>query len=470
MEVVRPPVGRLPDTELRDLPAPVSFRRMLGPGVILAGLSIGSGELVLWPRLTAEYGFSLFWGAWIGVTLQYFMNMEIERYTLATGESAVTGFVRLARPLGPIFLVCGTVPWIWPGWATGAGELLAWQIGGSPTVYAIAGLVACGLLLTLGPVVYRTVETIQSVLVVTLFSLLIVLAVLLVRPAGVAALLAGAVQIGHIPEGIDLPLFLGALAFAGAGGSVNLAQSNYIRDKGYGMGAYLGRITSPLSGRAEVQSEIGLRFDGSDLNLARWRVWWRRANLEHLVTFQLMCVGSLALFCLLTQALLAPGSALSPDFGFLRDQADALQLRFGGAARLAFLWAGIAVLLSTEFALLDAVSRVVADLARVSFLRGSARFTIGRLYFAFLWAFIAFGIAVLAFGLSSPLTLLVLSASLNAGVMFLYSGLLIWLNLRTFRGPLRPSPFRIAMLSCACAFYGYFSVLTVSAQLAHLLG
>ncbi|MBM4337096.1 MAG: hypothetical protein FJ108_14515 [Deltaproteobacteria bacterium] len=468
MEVVRPPSGRLPDTEERDLPAPVPFRRMLGPGVILAGLSIGSGELVLWPRLTAEHGFALFWGAWIGVTLQYFMNMEIERYTLATGESAVTGFVRLARPLGPIFLVCGTVPWIWPGWATGAGELLAWQIGGSPTAYAIAGLIACGVLLTLGPVVYRTVEAVQTVLVLGIFALLLVLAVLLIRAADVGALLGGALQIGRIPDGVELPLFLGALAFAGAGGSVNLAQSNYIRDKGYGMGAYIGRITSPFSGREEAQSEIGLRFAGSAENLARWRVWWRRANLEHLVTFQLLCVGSLALFCLLTHTLLAPDAPLSPDFGFLRDQADALRLRFGGAARLAFLWASIFVLLSTEFALLDAVSRVVADLARVSFLRDSARFTIGRLYFLFLWAFIAFGVAVLGLGLSSPLTLLVLSASLNAGVMFLYSGLLIWLNLRTFRGALRPSWPRIAMLAGAFAFYGYFSALTIVSQLARL--
>jgi hypothetical protein len=88
----------------------------------------------------------------------------------------------------------------------------------------------------------------------------------------------------------------------------------------------------------------------------------------------------------------------------------------------------------------------------------------GAARLASLRAFIAFGIAVLAFGLSSPLTLLVLSASLNAGVMFVYSGLLIGLNLRTFRGPLRPCLLRIAMLSCACAFYGHFSVLTVSAE------
>jgi hypothetical protein len=34
------------------------------------------------------------WLAVIGFTLQYFLNMEIERYTLATGETAVTVFTR----------------------------------------------------------------------------------------------------------------------------------------------------------------------------------------------------------------------------------------------------------------------------------------------------------------------------------------------------------------------------------------
>ncbi len=105
---------------------------MLGPGIILAGLSIGSGEFVLWPRLTAEWGFAVFWAAWIGVTIQFFLNMEIERYTLATGESAVIGFLRLSRVFGPVFLVCGTLPWIWPGWATGAATLLVWEVGGTP--------------------------------------------------------------------------------------------------------------------------------------------------------------------------------------------------------------------------------------------------------------------------------------------------------------------------------------------------
>jgi hypothetical protein len=100
-------VVRVPDRVLRapdvgSLPEPMPLRRMVGPSVILVGLSIGSGEFVLWPRLTAEWGFALFWACWVGLTLQFFLNMEIERWTLATGESAVVGFVRLHRVFGPV--------------------------------------------------------------------------------------------------------------------------------------------------------------------------------------------------------------------------------------------------------------------------------------------------------------------------------------------------------------------------------
>jgi hypothetical protein len=251
---------------------------MIGPSIILAGLSIGSGEFVLWPRLTAEWGFALFWACWTGVTIQFFLNMEIERWTLATGESAVVGFVRLSRAFGPIFLVCATLPWIWPGWATGAATLLSWELRVPVTATAIGGLVLCGLILSVGPVVYRTVEALQLLLVGAIFTALLGLTALLVRADTVVELCRGALRFGSVPEGIHLPMLLGALAFAGAGGSVNLAQSNYIKDKGYGMGHWIGRITSPFTGREEPDSELGAVFQGSEANLARWRIWWRRAN------------------------------------------------------------------------------------------------------------------------------------------------------------------------------------------------
>jgi len=457
------------------MPEPLPLRAMLGPSVILAGLSIGSGELVLWPRLVADHGFAIFWAACAGVTLQFFLNLEIERWTLATGESAVTGLLRLGRVWGPVFLVCATVPWVWPGWATGAAEIVTWQLGMAPSdgaalarPLAVAGLLACGLVLTVSPVVYRVLETLQIVLVASIFVLLGGLAVLVVEPADVLALAAGATRLFYVPHDVSLPLFLGALAFAGAGGSVNLAQSNYVKDKGYGMGRYAGRITSPFTGREEAVSEIGVAIEGSAEDLARWRIWWRRANAEHFFSFFVLCLASLALLCLISQALLPPAGAVSKDFGFLADQAATLEQRFGPLARHAFLAAGVAILLSTELALLDAVARVSADVLATEALRRGARWNVSRLYAGFVWGFVAFGALAIGLGLDQPLALLTLSAALNAGVMFLYSSLLLWLNATSFRGALRPTPFRLGALAACVAFYGFFSALTLADQLRRL--
>ncbi len=455
----------LPAPGRGDLPEPSPLRRMIGPSVILAGLSIGSGEFVLWPRLTAEWGFVLFWACWVGVTIQFFLNMEIERWTLATGESAVVGFVRLSRAFVPVFLVCGTVPWIWPGWATGAATLLSWQIDAPINATAVAGLIACGLILSLGPVVYRTVEAIQLVLVAGIFTSLVVLAAVVVSADTVREFAAGAVQFGRIPDGVEIPMLLGALAFAGAGGSVNLAQSNYIKDKGYGMGRWIGRLTSPFTGRDEAVSEVGIGFEGTEDNLARWRVWWRRTNMEHFLSFYLLCLLSLALFCLLAGTLLEPGASVSEGFGFIRDEARELERRFGPMGSGVFLGLGIAVLFSTELALLDAVARVAADLLKVGYF-GSHPVSVSRLYFGVVWAMIAFGILVIASGFDQPLLLIVLSASLNGLVMFLYSGLLLWMNWTSFRGPLRPHPIRLLALLGSLVFFGYFSVRTLAVQLA----
>jgi hypothetical protein len=457
----------LPAPATGDLPEPLPLRRMLGPSVILVGLSIGSGEFVLWPRLTAEWGFALFWACWLGVTLQFFLNMEIERYSLATGESAVVGFARLNAVFVPVFLLCATLPWIWPGWATGAATLLHWEFHWPVTGTAVASLLLCGLILSVGPVVYRTVELIQLVLVVTIVVLASGLALAVVGWEDVLALGRGALRFGYVPEGVHLPMLLGALAFAGAGGSVNLAQSNYIKDKGYGMGALVGRITSPFTGRDEAVSEVGTAFRETPENLARWRVWWRRCNVEHVSSFYVVALLSLALFCLLAGALLSPGAEIAAGFGFIRDEAASIESHFGAGAKHVFLLVGVAVLFSTELALLDAVARVAADLLAIGPFRGRG-VSVSWLYFGVVWMLIAFGIAVLSAGFDQPLVLLVLSAALNGVVMFLYSGLLLWLNVRSFEPPLRPRPLRIAALLVCFFFFGYFSLLTLADRLGML--
>ncbi|MCB7129360.1 MAG: hypothetical protein J3T61_07470, partial [Candidatus Brocadiales bacterium] len=55
-----------------DLPAKsMGVAQMIGPGAVLVGLSIGSGELILWPTIVAEYGPTMAWAPLVGVFLQY---------------------------------------------------------------------------------------------------------------------------------------------------------------------------------------------------------------------------------------------------------------------------------------------------------------------------------------------------------------------------------------------------------------
>jgi len=466
------PSGHLPPAQYRDLPEPPpSWRRLIGPSILLLGISIGSGEFVLWPYITYRFGFVVFWACMVGVLTQYFLNMEIERWTLATGETVVTGFCRLWKHWSWIFLLGNAIPWMWPGWASGAATLFTWEVGGGESArvfYSIASLIAVGLVLTLGPVVYNTVERVQTVLIACMLVFLLIIFFLVVELAHVVEMLRGIVNVGHIPEGMELPLLLGALAFAGAGGTMNLAQSDFVRDKGYAMGGYIGRLTSPLTGREETVADIGYHFEPTEENKRRWRGWWQAASREHLVTFYLLSVLSLMLLSLISYSTARQMPGLEQGLGFIRAEGEFIGRLHGSLFRHMFNWMGIAILLTTELGVMDATARISTDIIKVNWLRDSDRWTDSRLYFLLLWAEIAFGCLIMLSGFNQPLVLLVLSASLNGGVMLIYSVLLLWMNNRVLKDELGMHPVRFLAIVWSCAFFGYFTIVTLQNQLPKL--
>jgi hypothetical protein len=238
----------LPGMPYRDMPEPLPLRAILGPSVILLATSLGSGEFILWPYIGSLVGLGLVWLASIGILTQYFLNMEIERYTLATGETAVTGFTRLWKWWAPLFIFFTVLPNIWPGWATGASTTLTFVFGGgSVELLTVLFLIAIGIALTVSPVVYHMVEKLEFALVVAICLFMLVAIVLATEAeAWMAAATPG--LLGPIGELGDAALLLGAIAFAGMGGAGNLAQSNWIRDKGLGQGAHMPRVVSPITG------------------------------------------------------------------------------------------------------------------------------------------------------------------------------------------------------------------------------
>jgi hypothetical protein len=149
------PSRNLPPATYQDLPEPLPLRKVLGPGVVSIGIGVSSGELIIWPFITSQIGLVFLWAAVIGVLTQFFINMEIERYTLATGETAITGFSRFWKPWGPVMCLCAILPNAWPGVATSGATILTFALGfGNGTMITIIALVALATTLTISPVVY----------------------------------------------------------------------------------------------------------------------------------------------------------------------------------------------------------------------------------------------------------------------------------------------------------------------------
>ena len=61
--------------DTRDLPPPPPFKKLIGPSFIILGLGLGSGEIILWPYLTSNFGLGLVWAIVIGITMQFFPNL-----------------------------------------------------------------------------------------------------------------------------------------------------------------------------------------------------------------------------------------------------------------------------------------------------------------------------------------------------------------------------------------------------------
>jgi hypothetical protein len=443
------PSKYLPAVEYRDLPEPVPLRKIVGASVILLATAIGSGELIIWPYITTTVGVGLLWLAAFGFATQYFLNMEIERYTLVTGETAVTGFSRFWKPWGIVFALGAILPNAFPGWAASGATMITYLIGGgSVPLIATIGLIAIGLAITVSPVVYQTLEKVEMVLVVIIVAFLL-LAIVIATDASVwAGIVTEAPSgIANLPRYINelgIATILGAIAFAGAGGASNLVQSNWIRDKGLGMGAHMPKIVSPITGEEEAAPSIGYMMRTDEENVRRFKGWWKVANQEQIFTFVILGLLTLIGLSVLVASVLPQGTYGEPgDIAFLQKEAQALANQIGTWFEYFFYIAGFAVLFSTNIGIIDYVSRLTADTLKTGYLAESQFWTESKIYFVIAWIMCIGGAAILFAGLEQPLVLLIIASSGGGVVMFLYSGMLIWLNRRALPEPVKLRSWRL---------------------------
>ncbi len=447
--------------EYRDLTEPPrSMWRVIGPGVIGAGVGLASGEFILWPYIASQVGLVFVWAAAVGIITQWFLNMEIERYTLATGETALTGFSRFWRHWGLVFAILVYFANLWPGWATSSATMLTYLFGGEPAWIAAAMLVVIGATLTLAPVVYTALERVEFVKV-GLVLLFIVVAAAFAIGADAWRETPTVVTDARFPSELGFALVLGALVFAGAGGGQNLCQSNWIRDKGYGMGAYIPRLVSPVTGKVEAAPATGYAFEPDEPNLARWRKWWKVANTEQLVTFALISFVTILFMSLLSYSTVFGRPGLENGVQFLQAEGEQLKSAVAPWFGTLFWTIGAFSLFAAAMGIVDYTSRLAADVLTTSYLRGRSESTV---YFWLVWGLVGIGCLILLAGFDQPLPLLVISACVGGGMMFVYSILLLLLNRKLLPPPIRVRSYRVAALIWSAALFGVFSALTIWQQ------
>ena len=459
-------------SEERDLPEAPRLRRLVGPSVILIGVGIASGEYILYPFIASQAGLVFLWAAVVGILVQFFVNMEIERYTLATGETALGGFMRMWKGWGVVLAIGALLATVWPGWATAAATVATFAVGGGdPNVIAIVALVVIGATLTASPVVYQTVEKLEFIKIGAVLVFVVVALVAGISATAYKDTSQLATSFGTFPSEIPIAILVGALAAAGAGGANNLVQSNWIRDKGFGMGKYVPRITSPVTGQEEAApTSERLSFPQDEANLGRWKVWWKRANLEQFVSF--VCIGGLSIivFSLVAYSTVYKNPDLpdSSGFDFIALESQVLDDKVGQWFGTLFLVVGAVSLFAAALGIVDYVSRLVADVLYVGYTRERGGWSESRIYFAVVWMLVMCGSAILLSGFDQPLILLTISTVLGGALMLIYTCLLLVTNRRYLSGPVALSGYRIGVLLFAVVLLGITTAIVGVDQIKQL--
>jgi hypothetical protein len=477
--VSRPP---LPVT---DLPTPeevvgapritgrVLVASIIGPSLIALGVSIGSGEWLLGPFNFAKYGFiGIGWIILVSAVLQVFYNVELARFTVATGEVPIVAFGRI--PPGflvwiPLGIILFFMAFIWGGWASGAGDSAFALINGRVKDAKVAeevtqarlygvGLLGIAFIITLfGRRISRTMEIVNWAMVgfilISVFVLGVIVVPLAVWGEAISSLFTPAVP----PKGASAT-DLGALAgFTALASGLNYFIIGHYRDKGYGMGHRVGGISGLIGGQQREIQTSGTTFPEDERNAGVWRRWFRFILLDQWGVFLIGAILGMMLPATLVGYLartsgVTPTTADMPTFAARELRAD-----YGDPLFYLALVVGLLILFSTQLVIFESLVRIVTDASNASS-GWFQRITAGdprRFYYPFM-VVLFLVISFLIFQ-ALPLELIRISANMsNLAALIIPFGVM-YLNRRL------PAPARIAwwsyvVLLANVLFFGFFFV------------
>jgi Mn2+/Fe2+ NRAMP family transporter len=306
---------------------------------------VGSGELIVTPKLGAEAGFRLLWFIVLGCLLKVFVQIELGRDAILRGRTSLAALNTLP---GPRFVVTWVL-WLWLAMYLSLVFQVAGMVGGVARVFALGGLTlpvnvtaalvggSCALLLVIGR--YRLVERLSTafVAVFTVTTLAAVFALQTTDYAVTGAQLASGFSF-QLPD--RLVTAFAAFGVIGVGASELMYYPYWCLEKGYA------------------------RNLGPDDGTAAWRDraqgWLKVMRIDAWISFALYTTATLA-FYLLGAAVLHAKGLIVENARMIETLSVMYREVFGEWTFWLFLVGAFAVLYSTIFGATASNARMGID-------------------------------------------------------------------------------------------------------------
>ncbi len=326
----------------------------LGPGLIISAAIVGSGELIVVPKLGATTGFALLWFLVVGCVLKVFVQIELARHAIANQETTLVSLDTLPGPRWRVSWVL----WAWMLMYAGTVLQVGGIIGGITQICGMLGLTWPAwvwLVLTTGSGIallvsgrYAPVERYATIMV-AVFTLATVVAV------GALHWTEYTVTAAQWREGL-WPSHIGGftIAFAafgvtGVGASELIYYPYWCLEKGYGR-----NVGPPPSGSAAVEPRATW--------VSRARGWLDVMRLDAFVSMLVYTLATISFYVLGAAVLHKTARNVSNDELIAR-LADMYLRTLGEWSHTLFLVGALVVLYSTFFVATASNARLLVDIA-----------------------------------------------------------------------------------------------------------
>jgi len=372
-------------------------------------------------------------------------------------------------------------------------------------VVAYLCLAAVVLPVFVGGKVYNVLQFVMTAKVVAVLSFCLIIGVFFVSRQGWVDVFSGFFKFGNLPvadkDGNETvvnvfghflksgtwPLIamgnialLGAFAgYAGGGGLSNATYSNFVRDKGWGMGSKVGAIASAVGGRDVKLSHLGTIFEVTDEAMRRWKGWWKYIITDQVFIWAPGCFMGMALPALISIEYARDSSMFGKSgISYAQPLISAHGIRAGEGSDIlwyAALFVGLMIFLPSQMAIVEDFSRRWTDIiwsgnqkVRKNMKSDGVKYIYYGILGAYvLWSFIAATI-FLNFG-NAPTVMVTVIANLNNVALGLTAFHVLWINRNFLPKQLQPRWYNQVGIALCGIFYFGLAVLVFVAKVIPLL-